>query len=132
MPILRNRLGRDAEGRRQGLRRRRAGSRPLPDRPGPAPASCFHWQAIHRGAFYRGGPVKTAISSGIDQALWDITGKVYNLPVYKLMGGPTRDRIRVYGQPNPKNGVNAMKVGLRDAAGRALQIQRRRQSMSPR
>jgi galactonate dehydratase len=79
----------------------------------------FHWQAIHRGAFYRGGPVKTAISSGIDQALWDITGKVYGLPVYKLMGGPTRDRVRVYGQPNAQNGVNAMKVGLRNAAGRA-------------
>ena len=79
----------------------------------------FHWQAIHRGAFYRGGPIKTAISSGIDQALWDITGKVYNLPVYKLMGGPTRDRIRVYGQPNAQNGVNAMKVGLRDNADRA-------------
>src|ERR1051325_4056053 len=79
----------------------------------------FHWQAIHRGAFYRGGPVKTAISSGIDQALWDITGKVYNLPVYKLMGGPTRDRIRVYGQPDAANGVNAMKVGLRDNSDRA-------------
>src|SRR5688572_18520678 len=49
-----------------------------------------HWQAIHRGAFYRGGPIKTAISSGIDQALWDITGKCYGVPVYKLMGGPTR------------------------------------------
>src|ERR1044071_2771927 len=79
----------------------------------------FHWQAIHRGAFYRGGPVKTAISSGIDPALWDITGKVYNLPGYKLMGGPTRDRIRVYGQPNAANGVNAMKVGLRDNSDRA-------------
>ena len=77
----------------------------------------FHWQAIHRGAFYRGGPIKTAISSGIDQALWDITGKVYNLPVYKLLGGAVRDRIRVYGQPG-KNGVNAMKVLLQDAGGR--------------
>jgi galactonate dehydratase len=72
-----------------------------------------HWQAIHRGAFYRGGPIKTAISSGIDQALWDITGKAYGVPVYKLMGGPTRDRVRVYGTPNPANGVNAMKVMLR-------------------
>src|SRR3954452_3548680 len=74
----------------------------------------FHWQAIHRGAFYRGGPVKTAITSGIDQALWDITGKVYGLPVHRLMGGPTRDRIRVYGRPDMKNGVNAMKVILSD------------------
>src|SRR5687768_636592 len=73
----------------------------------------FHWQAIHRGAFYRGGPIKTAISSGIDQALWDITGKAYGVPVYQLMGGPTRDRVRVYGSPNPANGVNAMKVQLR-------------------
>jgi galactonate dehydratase len=73
----------------------------------------FHWQAIHRGAFYRGGPIKTAISSGIDQALWDITGKAYGVPVYKLMGGPTRDRVRVYGTVNAANGVNAMKVQLR-------------------
>ena len=72
-----------------------------------------HWQAIHRGAFYRGGPIKTAISSGIDQALWDITGKAYGVPVHRLMGGPTRDRVRVYGQPNAANGVNAMKVILR-------------------
>ena len=73
----------------------------------------FHWQAIHRGAFYRGGPIKTAITSGIDQALWDITGKCYGVPVYKLLGGPTRDRVRVYGQINEKTGINAMKVGLR-------------------
>jgi galactonate dehydratase len=72
-----------------------------------------HWQAIHRGAFYRGGPIKTAISSGIDQALWDIKGKVYGVPVYKLLGGPTRDKVRVYGVLSEKTGVNAMKVGLR-------------------
>ena len=72
-----------------------------------------HWQAIHRGAFYRGGPIKTAISSGIDQALWDITGKAYGVPVYKLLGGPTRDRVRVYGRLDPATGVDAMKVMLR-------------------
>ncbi len=70
-----------------------------------------HWQAIHRGSFYRGGPIKTAISSGIDQALWDITGKCYGVPVHKLLGGPTRQRARVYGVPDEKTGVNAMKVG---------------------
>jgi len=70
----------------------------------------FHWQAIERGAFYRGGPIKTAILSGIDQALWDIKGKVYGVPVYKLLGGPTRDRIRVYGQVSSTTGVTAMKV----------------------
>jgi galactonate dehydratase len=71
----------------------------------------FHWQAIHRGAFYRGGPIKTAIQSGIDQALWDIKGKVYGVPVYKLLGGPTRDRIRVYGRVSQETGVTAMKTG---------------------
>ena len=72
-----------------------------------------HWQAIHRGAFYRGGPIKTAISSGIDQALWDIKGKVFGVPVYKLLGGPTRERVRVYGEVSEKTGVNAIKVGPR-------------------
>lgn len=70
----------------------------------------YHWQAIERGAFYRGGPIKTAILSGIDQALWDIKGKIYGVPVYKLLGGPTRDRIRVYGTVSSATGVNAMKV----------------------
>jgi len=72
----------------------------------------YHWQAIQRGAFYRGGPVKTAIQSGIDQALWDITGKVFGVPVHRLLGGPTRDRVRVYGNLDEAKGINAMKVRL--------------------
>ena len=79
-----------------------------------------HWQAIHRGAFYRGGPIKSAISSGIDQALWDIKGKVYGVPVYKLLGGPTRDRIRVYGEVSEVTGVNAIKVGPRGGSRQAF------------
>jgi galactonate dehydratase len=79
-----------------------------------------HWQAIHRGAFYRGGPIKTAITSGIDQALWDIKGKVYGVPVYKLLGGPTRDRVRVYGRIDKNNGVNAMKTGPRAMGRQAI------------
>ena len=79
-----------------------------------------HWQAIHRGAFYRGGPIKTAITSGIDQALWDIKGKVYGVPVYKLLGGRTRDRVRVYGRINKENGVNAMKTGPRGGERQAI------------
>lgn len=70
-----------------------------------------HWQAIHRGAFYRGGPIKTAILSGIDQALWDIKGKAFGVPIHELLGGPTRDRVRVYGTVSAETGVTAMKVG---------------------
>jgi galactonate dehydratase len=77
-----------------------------------------HWQAIHRGAFYRGGPIKSAISSGIDQALWDIKGKAFGVPVYELLGGRTRDRARVYGRVSAETGVNAMKVGPRTTDGR--------------
>src|ERR1700756_1943768 len=55
-----------------------------------------HWQAIYRHAFYRGGPVLTSALSGIDQALWDIKGKALGVPVYELLGGPTRQKIRVY------------------------------------
>src|SRR5712691_1284413 len=55
-----------------------------------------HWQAIYRHAFYRGGPILTSALSGIDQALWDIKGKAPGVPVYELLGGPTRDRVRVY------------------------------------
>src|SRR3989337_1868132 len=55
-----------------------------------------HWQAIYRHAFYRGGPVLTSALSGIDMALWDIKGKALGVPVYELLGGPTRERIRVY------------------------------------
>jgi galactonate dehydratase len=57
-----------------------------------------HWQAIYRHAFYRGGPILTSALSGIDQALWDIKGKLLGVPVYELFGGPTRDRVRIYGR----------------------------------
>jgi galactonate dehydratase len=59
-------------------------------------AAVHHWQAIYRHAFYRGGPILTSALSGIDQALWDIKGKLLGVPVYELLGGPTRQRIRVY------------------------------------
>jgi galactonate dehydratase len=55
-----------------------------------------HWQAMYRHAFYRGGPVLTSAISGIDQALWDIKGKLLGVPIYELLGGPTRSRVRVY------------------------------------
>ncbi len=55
-----------------------------------------HLQVFMHGVFYRGGPILTSAISGIEQALWDIKGKFYNAPVYDLLGGACRDRIRVY------------------------------------
>ncbi|MBO0805830.1 MAG: galactonate dehydratase [Nocardiopsaceae bacterium] len=55
-----------------------------------------HWQVLTRGGFYRGGPVLSSAVAGIDQALWDIAGKAYGVPTHQLLGGPVRDRARVY------------------------------------
>lgn len=80
-----------------------------------------HWQAIYRHAFYRGGPILTSVLSGIEQALWDIKGKLLGVPVYELLGGPTRDKVRVYAHVgnNPERlkerkveGFTAFKTGV--------------------
>ena len=55
-----------------------------------------HWQMLTKGGFYRGGPVLSSAVAGLDQALWDIAGKVYGAPVAALLGGRVRDRVRVY------------------------------------
>ncbi|TDO95174.1 galactonate dehydratase [Halanaerobium saccharolyticum] len=54
------------------------------------------WQTLYRGAFYRGGPVLMSAIAGIDQALWDIKGKYLKQPVYELLGGKVRNKVRVY------------------------------------
>jgi galactonate dehydratase len=59
------------------------------------------WQKIYRShRDMRGGPFMVHCLSAIDMALWDITGKLWGVPVYRLLGGPCRDRIRCY--PNAK------------------------------
>ncbi len=54
------------------------------------------WNMLYRAGFYRGGPVLMSAIAGIDQALWDIKGKRYHAPVYELMGGSCRERMKVY------------------------------------
>jgi galactonate dehydratase len=55
------------------------------------------WQVMTKGTFYRGGVVLSSAVAGIDQALWDIAGKYRGAPVHELLGGPVRDRVRMYG-----------------------------------
>ena len=54
------------------------------------------WQVLYRGGFYRGGPILMSAISGIDQALWDIKGKSVGLPVYQLLGGAVRTKMKMY------------------------------------
>ncbi len=84
-----------------------------------------HWQAMYRHGFWRGGVILNSALSGLEQALWDIKGKALGVPVYELLGGKTRDYIKVYthcGGPTPeiaaeravalvKAGYKALKFG---------------------
>lgn len=56
----------------------------------------FLWQQMQRRFWWRGGVVASSAISGVDQALWDITGKAFKQPVYRLLGGAVRDRVRLY------------------------------------
>jgi galactonate dehydratase len=67
-----------------------------------------HWQTIYRHSFWRGGMVVGSAISGIEQALWDILGKALDVPVYELLGGRVRDRVRLYA--NGPRGESAEEV----------------------
>src|SRR6185369_4591245 len=85
------------------------------------------YQLMYIGSFYRGGPVLGSAISGIDQAIWDIRGKVLGVPVYQLLGGPidargvrgyyhaqawTLDAAKALGDETRKAGVTALKFQL--------------------
>jgi len=59
-------------------------------------ATEHNWQRLSRHAFWRGGPILQTALSGLDQALWDIRGKAFGVPVYRLLGGPTREWVKTY------------------------------------
>lgn len=70
------------------------------------------WQVLYRGGFYRGGAILMSAIAGIDQALWDIKGKALGVPVYQLLGGLVRDRMKTYrwvGGDRPADIVNQMR-----------------------
>ncbi|MBW3622665.1 MAG: galactonate dehydratase [Armatimonadetes bacterium] len=85
-----------------------------------------HWQVMYRGGFWRGGPILNAAISGCEIAMWDILGQALGVPVYQLLGGKVRDKIRFYchtGGDTPEalveschqakeRGFNAVKFGI--------------------
>ena len=85
------------------------------------------WQSMYVQSFYRAGPVMGSAISGIDQALWDIRGKVLGMPVYQLLGGPmdargvrgyyhtyasTRDELAKLRETAIQEGVSCFKAGI--------------------
>lgn len=54
------------------------------------------WQVAYRGGFYRGGPVLMSALAGLEQALWDLKGRSLGLPVWQMLGGKVRDKVRAY------------------------------------
>ncbi|MFC4559861.1 galactonate dehydratase [Virgibacillus kekensis] len=83
-----------------------------------------HFQVLYRAGFYRGGPILMSAISGIEQALWDIKGKYYNMPVYEMLGGSVRDNIQVYswiGGDRPQE-VGAAAKEKADAGFRAIKM----------
>lgn len=78
-----------------------------------------HWTVLYRGGFYRGGAIHMSALAGIDQALWDIKGKALDKPVHVLLGGPVRQKMRVYswiGGDRPEKLVE----GAREAQSRGF------------
>jgi len=85
------------------------------------------WQSMYVHSFYRAGPVMGSAISGIDQALWDLRGKILGMPVYKLLGGPfdsrgvrgyyhasagTREQLLKLRETAQEQGVSCFKTGL--------------------
>lgn len=80
------------------------------------------WQCLYKGSFYRGGPVIMSAISGVEQALLDIKGKYYGIPVYDMLGGKCRDKVRMYTHIKEVGAVEGNTVkGMVNFAKRRLQ-----------
>ena len=74
----------------------------------------YLWAKLYNYTRFPGGSVVNAAISGIDFALWDISAKALGVPVYKMFGGPTRDKVWVYGKPSPRGPKTSAEVALEE------------------
>jgi len=72
----------------------------------------YIWQKMNKHGFWKGGFIYNTAISGIDQALWDIKGKALGVPVYELLGGAVRDKLRTYTHGNETNAAKAIAAGF--------------------
>jgi galactonate dehydratase len=94
------------------------------------------WQKVYRShRDMRGGPFVTDVLSAIDMALWDITGKLWGVPVYRLLGGPTRDKVRLYPTPTAHKvgtgGPHPWSGGPKDVEALVKMVKDARQRVGP-
>ncbi|WP_158861684.1 D-mannonate dehydratase ManD [Leifsonia sp. AG29] len=66
------------------------------------------WQYLYRGAYWRRGPITMAAIAAVDVALWDIKAKAAGMPLYQLLGGASRSRVRTYGHANGRDTVELL------------------------
>jgi galactonate dehydratase len=96
----------------------------------------YLWQKVFRAhRDMRGGPFMVHTLSAIDMALWDIAGKLWGVPVYRLLGGPVRDRIRMYNTPKAHKvgtgGPHPFSGGMNDIAPLVKAIENSRKMVGP-
>lgn len=96
----------------------------------------YIWQKIYRAhRDIRGGPFMCHSLAGIDMALWDITGKLWKTPVHRLLGGPCRDKIRVYPTDKahkvPPGGIYEHAIGPQEVEHMAKMIRSTRERVGP-
>ena len=70
------------------------------------------YQKMYRHGFWKSGYIYGSAISGIDQAIWDIKGKMLGVPVYELLGGKVRDKVRTYTHGGQENSAALMKLGF--------------------